>query len=122
MYDCQDYYSFFLFYTVWPTFRIVSMPTPDLGENHISALPELGGDVCSDSNSISNPSVGNKRAATEEKTVVVADSTGDANDGKRRRNAYEVTAYPPMNVTVARPMGGMKGHTAFLTFAICPDS
>lgn len=45
---------------------------------------------------------------------------GDDNT-KRRRNAYEVTAYPPTSVTVARAMGGMKGHTAFLTFAICPE-
>jgi hypothetical protein len=41
---------------------------------------------------------------------------------KRRRNAYEVKSYPPRMWRVARPSPTMKGHTAFLTFAVAPAS
>jgi len=109
--------------------RIVSMPTPDLGEGHISALPDIdvtsnGKELKTNSENSCDSGVGSKRSNIEEEDgdiLATEDGKSSMNDSKRRRNAYEVTSYPPTNATVARPMGGMKGHTAFLTFAICPD-
>ena len=118
--------------------RIVALPTPDLGEEHITPLPgSQDAEVCNRSsedgmeqNSDCDTLSGSKRVNAEQsghtgddmnqQKEVEEEGEGDDNT-KRRRNTYEVNVYPPTNVTVARAMGGMKGHTAFLTFAICPD-
>jgi hypothetical protein len=128
------------------------MPTPDLGEGHISALPgatdsakEGGSDSSSGVNSSdsdgssSSSGGGTKRVSIEQSQSQSpgsssssgsssgngddsrGDSASERDTSKRRRNTYEVVAHPPTNAMVARPMGGMKGHTAFLTFAICPE-
>lgn len=120
------------------------MPTPDLGEDHITALPDLkeGSNVSSDDDIRTKDTLsGTKRDTSKQSDCTSQENNqkqkmdvendekdqeenegGRDNNSKRRRNAYEVVSHPPTNTMVARPMGGMKGHTAFLTFAVCPDS
>ena len=89
------------------------MPTADLGEGIITDLPDS---VDSTSGTINNVD------KDEDKIEVkITEEDSDVVGAKRRRNTYELKSHPPVNVSVARPLGGMKGHTAFLTFAICPE-
>jgi hypothetical protein len=114
------------------TRRVVALPTPDLGEGHITPLPSLQGEGADTATAPpSSPSSEAKRDSLSGTKRAGADQSEGQGQGQgkeeeggdnRRRNAYEVAIRPPTNVVVARPMAGMKGHTAFLTFAICSDS
>jgi hypothetical protein len=101
--------------------RTVSFPTPDLGRKE-------EGEENKESSESLNPSASIE--LTSEVKTTEDEGSGDQGDqeeeggsskGKRKRNNYEARVLPPKDYLVSRAMTPMKGHTAFLTFAVCPS-
>jgi tRNA (adenine57-N1/adenine58-N1)-methyltransferase catalytic subunit len=113
--------------------RSISFPTPDLGRKEIDSstsantTAEEGKDNSEHVEEVfaEDASGAPDGAGVDEEDPMAAAPEGNEEEadpkGKRKRNTYETRALPPQDYLVSRSLTPMKGHTAFLTFAVCPE-
>ena len=99
--------------------REVSVEVPDFGRRESDGQDPIGDTKshCKDMDSMC--------VSTEASGENLEEGEGEGgattmSQKKRRRNAYEVRSFPPKMHLVAKAVPTMKGHTAYLTFAVAP--
>jgi hypothetical protein len=108
-------YLFLLHHFPLSSDRSISFPTPDLGRKEVESK-ESSEAVCV------NPISETEEMNEEDDPSPGPEGEDDSNvKGKRKRNIYETRTLPPQDYLVSRSLTPMKGHTAFLTFAVCPE-
>ena len=114
-------FSSSLIYFILIICRKIPFPTPDLGQPNLTSTtqnePQNQSSELEKEGQIEE--VVKEEVEEEGNELIVEENiTGK---GKRRRNQYETREFPPKEYFVGRAISPMKGHTAFLTFAICPE-